>query len=138
MVQCAAVAALEVLLVVEDAGPTVNRRFAGAVLLFDPALLLADLDVLPQVALEFFYPAGDPLLILLLGKVRAQGAAARIWGVGVDAFAAAPENAGPARGKPGQVGSINWSASAGSMNSTHWRGKSRATSGTEHTLLGKY
>ena len=47
--------------------------------------------------------AGDPLLVGLVGEVRAERAAAGVGGVGVDALAALAEDAVVARGEPGQV-----------------------------------
>ena len=73
---------------------------------------------------------GDALLVVVVGEVRAERAAAVVGPVGVDALAAAPEDAGPARRQPGQVAAEDLLSSAGSRNSTHARGKTRSTSGT--------
>src|SRR5206468_3102078 len=46
---------------------------------------------------------GDPGLIVLIGEVRAEGAAAVVRPPRLDALAAAAEDAVPAGGEPGQI-----------------------------------
>ena len=101
MVKRAAIPAFKVFLVVEDAGTVMHGCFTGPILLLDPTFFLPDIDVLPQVAIKFFDPASYPLLVLLLGEMGSEGAAAGVGGIRVDTFAAAAENTGPARGQPG-------------------------------------
>jgi hypothetical protein len=80
---------------------------ALAVLVGLDPVLLADLAalrlLLPQLVVEHVDEAGDPLLVVLVGEVGAEGAAADVGGVGVDAGAPLAEDAGVARREPGQV-----------------------------------
>ena len=60
--------------------------------------------VLPRLRGELLDELLDALLVVLVGEVGAEGAAADAFGlVGVDALAAVAEDAGPARGQPGEV-----------------------------------
>ena len=58
---------------------------------------------LPLVLAELLDDLLDALDVVVVGEVGAEGAAAVVRAVGVDALAAAAEDAGPARRQPGQV-----------------------------------
>jgi hypothetical protein len=110
-VQRAAVAALEVAGVVEDARTSGDAGLALAVVVglhpprsADLAALVQRLAAaLPGRVVQHVDPLRDPLLVVLVREVRAQRAAAGRGRVGVDPLAAVAEDAGPARREPGQV-----------------------------------
>src|SRR6478735_11284599 len=115
-VQRAAGAALpggggEVVAVVEDAGLLAvddrRERLALAVLVDLDPVLRADLAavwlLLPQVVVEHLDVGRDPLLVVLVGEVRAERAAADIGSDGIDALAALAEDAHEAGRQPGEV-----------------------------------
>ncbi len=103
MMQGAAVASGEVPVVVEDAAVTDDAGLLTAVLLDEPALLLADRMLLPGALIQLRNPGGHALSVLLLGEVSAKCTATRVWTILVDALAAIAEDAGPPRGQPGEV-----------------------------------
>src|SRR5690606_5648341 len=85
---------------------------ADAVLLLGPGrppqpalgvIALGAWAVLPLVLAEPLRNRPHPLDVVPVGEVRAEGAAAVVRAVGVDAAAPGPEDARPARGQPGQV-----------------------------------
>jgi hypothetical protein len=103
-VQRAALAAGEARTVEEDAGALVHGGLAVAVLVdLDPVLAAALVVELPRLRRELLDVAADPLLVVLVGEVRAQRAAAVVRPVGVDPLAALAEDAGPARRQPREV-----------------------------------
>ncbi|WP_443072506.1 DUF1641 domain-containing protein [Streptomyces sp. NBC_01485] len=103
-VQRAARAAREARTVLEDARAVERAGLAGAlVVLRDPAVRRALGVVLPEVGGEPRHMPGDALLVVLVGEVGAQGAAAVVRAAGLDALAAAAEDAVPARGQPCQI-----------------------------------
>ncbi|CAK7288398.1 hypothetical protein SGPA1_60300 [Streptomyces misionensis JCM 4497] len=103
-VQRAARAAREPRPVLEDAGPLEGPRLPGPLLVLrDPAAAQPLVVVLPDVRREPGHVLGDPLLVVLVGEVRAQRAAAVVRAARLDALAAAAEDAVPARGQPGQI-----------------------------------
>ena len=58
---------------------------------------------LPVLPVEHLHERPDALLVVLVGEVRAERAAAVVGPLGVDALAALAEDAHPARREPGQV-----------------------------------
>ena len=89
----------------EDAGAVDDLGLEGVVLASRsrPMSRVRPGVVLPLVRAELLDDLLDPLDVVVVGEVRAEGAAAVVGAVGVDALAAAAEDAGPARGQPGQV-----------------------------------
>ena len=104
VVQCAAVAAGEVGGVVEDAGALDDAGLLARRPPSPSSPSWAGVVVLPLLGRQLLDPGGDALAVLLLGEVRAVHAAAGVGPRGVDALAAAAEDAGPARRQPGEVG----------------------------------
>src|SRR5512139_1634582 len=103
-VEGAALAALEAGPVEEDARALVDGGLAVTVLVgLDPPALPACVVELPVLGLEHLHEPLDPLLVVLVGEVRAERAAAVLGPVGVDARASLAEDAHPARGQPRQV-----------------------------------
>src|SRR4051794_25656321 len=113
-VQGAAVATGEAAAVVEDARAAVGglhgAGLALAVLDLGPALardlaLAAEREraVLPQAVVEPLDPAGHPLLVLAVGEVCPERAAAGVRRGLVDPLAAVAEDAGPRRRQPGEI-----------------------------------
>ena len=94
----------------EDAGAVDDLGLAGAVLLLGPVVLVAggaaDGVVLPLVLAELLDGLLDALPVVLLGEVRAERAAAVVGPAGVDALAAAAEDARPAARQPRQVAAV--------------------------------
>ena len=100
----------------EDAGAVDDPGLAGGLLTLghgvgtlelDPAALLGRLLVLPLLGAQLADGLADPLLVVGVGEVRAEGAAAVVGPVGVDALAAAAEDAGPVGGEPGEVAAVD-------------------------------
>lgn len=90
--------------VLEDAGALPAARLAFAVLVdADPARPGADVVELPQLGSEPGHMPRDPLLVVLVGEVRAQRAAAVVRPARLDALAAAAEDARPPGGQPRQI-----------------------------------
>ena len=90
----------------EDAGAVVDGGLALAVVVgLDPGACLAARrrGTASRRRLEQLDERTDPLLVVLVGEVRTERAAAVIRPVGVDAFAARPEDARPSRREPGEV-----------------------------------
>ncbi len=103
-VQRAAHAARESGPVLEDAGALEGTRLPVAVLVLgDPAVPRALGVVLPDVRREPRHMLGHPLLVVLVGEVGTQRAAPVVSAAGLDALAAAAEDAVPARGQPCQI-----------------------------------
>ena len=101
---------MEVGAVVEHAGLlAVDGGDAGlplAVLVDLDPVLLADLAVrllLPQLLVEQVDVRRHALLVVLVGEVRAERAAADVGRVGIDALAALAEDAHVGRRQPGEV-----------------------------------
>jgi hypothetical protein len=72
-------------------------------LLLDPTADTRVLFVLPLAGLKVSDRLTDAPLVLGVGEMSAQSAAAVVWAVGVDTFAALPISAGPPRSQPGEV-----------------------------------
>ena len=72
-------------------------------LLLGPTADSSVLLVLPLTRLQLLDCLADPLLVLRVGEVGTQGAAAVVRPVGVDALAAVAVNAGPSRSEPGEI-----------------------------------
>src|SRR5262249_39810778 len=90
--------------VLEDARALEGPGLPGPlVVLGDPAVACALGVVLPDLRGEPPHMLGDPLLVVLVGEVRAQRAAPVVGAARLDALAAAAEDAVPARGQPGQI-----------------------------------
>ena len=96
----------------EDAGAVDHLGLAGVVLLLGPRLearrvLVAEPAAagvhLPLVLTELGHHGLHALEVVVVGEVRTEGAAAVVGAVGVDALAARPEDARPARRQPGEV-----------------------------------
>lgn len=85
----------------ENAGTVDDLGLSAAVL-----VLLGDLlgaVELPVIGAEFFGPLLDPLLVGLVGEVRAERAASVVWPICIDSLAPGAEDAGPVARQPGEV-----------------------------------
>ncbi len=103
-VQRAPHAAREPRPVLEDARALERPRLTLTVLVLrDPAAPPALVVVLPDVGRESRHMFGDPLLVVLVREMGTQGAAPVIRAAGLDALAAAAEDAVPTRGQPCQI-----------------------------------
>src|SRR5664280_935858 len=103
LVQGAAGAGGETRSVLEDAGPIHDPGLELLVFLGLPTAALAGRVVLPFILPELGDCGLHPRRVVLVGEVRAQGAAAVVGAVLIDPCATAAENAGPGRREPGQV-----------------------------------
>ena len=94
---------------VQEDARTVDQtglRLAVVVELADSACSTG-VPVLPLLGRERPGHALGSSSVGLVGVVRPEGAAAVVGAVGIDALTAGSEDAGPARGEPGQVGSVD-------------------------------
>ena len=104
VVERAAVATSEPFGVVKDAGVVHDAGFGCSVFLLGPASLVTDVVVFPQLGRQLLDPTCDALVILLLGEVSTVNTAPRIGSGGINALAAATEDACPPGRQPGQIG----------------------------------
>jgi len=103
-VQCAAGSSGEARPVEEDAATVDHAGFTLAlVVLLDDAITTTLVVKLPILRFQLGGEAAYPLLVVVVGEVGAEGAAAVVGSIGVDAWATTAEDARPPRGEPGQV-----------------------------------